>query len=115
MSPEQARQLVASLADGLDPDSGELLDDDHLLNRPRVLRALLMAAQALEDKLQARARLRAAPAKAGLPWSEAEDQQLGSEFDQGLSLVELMKAHQRSRGAISARLLRLGRTLPARA
>ena len=107
MTPEQARQLIVTLADGVDPQSGEPLEDEHLLNRPRVLRAMLLAAQALADKAQAHAR--PAPAKAGSPWSEDEDQRLGAEFDQGLSLAELMKAHQRSRGAISARLLRLGR------
>lgn len=69
----------------------------------------------LEAKVLARPRLRPATAKAGLPWSETEDQQLGAEIDQDLFLVELMKAHQRSRGAISAWLLRLGRALPARA
>lgn len=107
MTTEQARQLIALLADGVDPDSGELLPDEHLLNRPRVLRAMLMAAQALAHRAQADAR--PAPAKAGAPWSDEEDQRLGEEFDQGLSLAELMKAHQRSRGAISARLARLGR------
>ena len=110
MTPEQARQLIATLADGVDPESGVQLDDEHLLNRPRVLRAMLVAAQALAEKVQAQTR--PAPAKAGSPWSDEEDQRLGEEFDQGLTLVELMKAHQRSRGAIGARLLRLGRASP---
>ncbi|MDM4767168.1 hypothetical protein [Pelomonas sp. SE-A7] len=109
MSPEQARQLIAQLADGVDPETGEMLPDHHLLNQPQVLRAMVLAAQALHAQVQSLARARPAPAKAGLPWSSDEEQRLGSEFDQGLSMAELMQAHQRSRGAITARLLKLGR------
>jgi hypothetical protein len=49
------------------------------------------------------------PAKTGEPWSEDEDRKLLSAFDCGRALQELAAAHERTMGAVRARLLKYGR------
>jgi hypothetical protein len=46
---------------------------------------------------------------AGKSWEAAEDEQLTVEFDSGMSIRELSRKHQRTVGAIQARLIRLGK------
>ena len=43
------------------------------------------------------------------PWTPAEETDLLSAFDRGVAIKELAASHQRTRGAIKARLVRLGR------
>ncbi|WP_139166975.1 hypothetical protein [Chromobacterium sphagni] len=109
MSPAEARRIVEALANGVDPDGGELLPPQAVFNQPGVIRALFLAARALqlvENREQAR---RALPDHGGHPWSELEDNQLLQAFDAGLPLKQIAADHGRSRSAISARLVRLGR------
>jgi hypothetical protein len=49
------------------------------------------------------------PANAGKPWSEPEDRALLDKFDEGLSIAELARAHDRAPAGIHARLARHGR------
>lgn len=44
------------------------------------------------------------PARAGLVWGPAEDDDLMRRFEEGATLLTLMRTHQRTRGAIEARL-----------
>lgn len=44
------------------------------------------------------------PARAGLVWGPAEDADLMRRFEEGATLLALMRTHQRTRGAIEARL-----------
>ena len=46
--------------------------------------------------------------KAYQRWSESEDADLAAEFDAGMSVPEMSTRHQRRRGGIMARLVRLG-------
>ena len=48
------------------------------------------------------------PGKAGQPWPSAEDKALKNAFETGASIPELAIVHQRSRGAIRSRLVKLG-------
>ena len=59
------------------------------------------------DKLAAR-RARPQPDKAGKPWSKEEEAQLIAEYQEGISANEIAKLHNRRKGAIAARLVRLG-------
>jgi hypothetical protein len=45
----------------------------------------------------------------GSRWSGEEEQRLATAFDAGQSVDELARAHNRSRAAIEARLVRLGK------
>ena len=49
------------------------------------------------------------PAKTGEPWTEEEDRKLLASFDAGRALQELAAAHERTMGAVRARLLKYGR------
>ena len=51
MTNETALEILLRMADGVDPDTGELLAADHLCNRPAVIRALIAAVQALSSQL----------------------------------------------------------------
>lgn len=111
MTPAEAKQIIEVLAGGVDPATGEVLADDSPLSSPHVIRALFIAAKALE--LMAAAKpprpAAAAPGNAGKPWVEDEDQRLVAAFDAGTPVAELARTHERSSGAINSRLIRLGR------
>ena len=114
MTPEQAKQIVDTLANGIDPATGEVLPEDSCLNGPHVIRALVVAAKALELVSTKPARgTRSTPPNAGKAWDEVEDQRLLAAFDANTPIAALASAHERTRGAINARLMRLGRLQPS--
>lgn len=109
MQPAEARQIIESLANGVDPETGELLPSDGPHARPMVIRALFLAMRALESLEKREARQRSLPDSAGKAWSESEDDTLRAAFDAGTDIKELAASHGRTQGAIAARLVRLGR------
>jgi hypothetical protein len=109
MTPEEARQIIEVLANGIDPATGEVMPDHGPLGSPHVIRALFLAAKALEQVSSKAARSAATPGQAGKSWSEDEDQRLVAAFDAGTPVAALARAHDRSAGAITSRLIRLGR------
>src|SRR6266513_1540534 len=94
MDSTQALAVVRSLASGVDPESGEVFPAESADQRALVVRALYEAASALER---------------GEPWSEDEDRKPVAAFDAGRALQELAAAHERTMGAVRARLLKYGR------
>jgi hypothetical protein len=106
----QALAVVRSLANGVDPESGEVFPAESAYQRPQVVRALYQAATALERIDRFERRKAQMPAKTGEPWSEDEDRKLLAGFDSGRGLQELATTHERTMGAIRARLLKYGRT-----
>jgi hypothetical protein len=109
MTPIDAKQIIDALANGIDPETGEILPAQSTFNNPQVIRALFVAAIAL-DKAEKRAeRDRALPEKAGRSWSETEDHELLAIFDTETPIKEIAAKHGRTTGAIAARLIRLGR------
>jgi hypothetical protein len=113
MRPVEARQIIEVLAKGIDPATGEVLPEDSPVHNPHVIRALFLAAQALASTAELAERVRKPlPASAGKGWSEDEDRRLAEAFDAGTSVADLAALHERSRGAITSRLIRLGRLQP---
>jgi hypothetical protein len=109
MESAQALAVVRSLANGVDPETGEVFPADCAYQRPQTVRALFQAVSALE-KMESKARKAAQlPAKTGEPWSEDEDRKLLAAFDAGRALGELASAHQRTQTGIRARLVKYGR------
>jgi hypothetical protein len=100
MDQAQALAVVRSLANGVDPESGEVFPPDSAYQRPQVVRALYEAATALERIERFDRRRAQMPPKTGEPWTEEEDRQLLAGFD---------AAHERTMGAVRARLLKYGR------
>ncbi|MDY6944885.1 MAG: hypothetical protein SXG53_04125 [Pseudomonadota bacterium] len=111
MNDEQALKIVSALANGLDPVRNEPVDLPSVLQELDVIRALYVAARALESTSRSRARANRGrmPAKAGKPWTEEEDRQLLERFDAGQTVAQLAQAHERTLAGIQARLERHGR------
>lgn len=109
MDATQALAVVRSLANGVDPESGEVFPPDSAYQRPQIVRSLYEAAAALEKQERFERRKSQMPAKTGSPWSEDEDRKLLAGFDAGRALQELASSHQRTMGSVRARLLKYGR------
>ena len=109
MDQAQALAVVRSLANGVDPESGEVFPADSAYQRPLVVRALYEAAAALERMERFQRRKQQLPPKTGEPWTEDEDRRLLASFDAGQALGELAAQHQRTQTGIRARLVKYGR------
>jgi hypothetical protein len=109
MQSAEALSIVRSLANGVDPESGEVYPADSVYQRAPIVRALYEAAAALEKQERNDRRKAELPAKTGEPWSEDEDRKLLSGFDAGRGLPELAAAHQRTQTGVRARLVKYGR------
>ncbi len=114
MDKARTREILQSLADGIDPYSGEIFPPNSPYQHPDTVRALYAVLPLLEET--AKPRNPTLPAQAGKAWSSEEDAHLMEAFDAGTSIAELAKSHARTRGAITARLVKLGKLeQPARA
>lgn len=109
MSPHEAKKIIDALANGIDPETGEILHKQSTLNRPHVIRALFVALKALESAEKRANRDSSLPENVGRSWSEAEDKELLVIFDVGTPIKEIAAKHGRTQGAITSRLFRLGR------
>jgi len=104
-------------AEGIDPASGEALPAEHPAQRADTIRTLYTAIVLLEsDAARAgsgsetgTAAHTAHPRNAGRPWPAEDDLALAKGFDAGTTVAALAAAMGRTRGAITARLVRLGR------
>lgn len=108
MSPREARKIIESLANGIDPETGEVLPAQNALNTPEVIRALFVAGKALEKAEKRADRQNSLASNAGHSWSDEEDKELLSSFDAGTPVKAIAAKHGRTQGAIAARLVRLG-------
>jgi hypothetical protein len=120
MNKEQTLRILNALANGIHPATGEKFGADSPYQHPDTVRALFEAMRAVDDAgppASAPASTGApAPARRPIPesgsgsrWSAEEEQRLASAFDTGRTVDELARAHNRSRAAIEARLVRLGK------
>jgi hypothetical protein len=127
METQKALQVLKTLADGIDPATGEAFATGSAYQHPDTVRALYSAIRVLEGGVTPAAQAaQAAPARqtstattakpgyenSGRPWSEDEDTRMGNAFDAGKSIEELVGLHKRTKWAIEARLARLGK-IPA--
>jgi hypothetical protein len=109
MNETQALHIVESLANGVDPETGEVYPPESPYQRAHIVRALFAAREALEKANETERRRQNLPANTGKPWSVEEDARLAGAFDEGKSMVDLARAHDRTRGSIQARLVKLGK------
>jgi hypothetical protein len=108
-SSTDAISLLSALSEGVDPLTGEVLPEDHLLQQPQVVRALFHAINALKDQSIKANKKSSAPEMAGTAWAKQEDEDLIRQFDEKISIAEIAKLHGRTRGAVTSRLVRLGK------
>jgi hypothetical protein len=111
MDDNKALSIVSALANGVNPQTGEMFEVDSPYQAADVIRALYVAVRALElsNRSKTRGNRARLPANAGKPWAEQEDRDLLEKFDAGLSVAELAQAHDRTLAGIQARLERHGR------
>jgi hypothetical protein len=123
MNKEQTLRILNALANGIHPATGEKFGADSPYQHPDTVRALFEAMRAVEGAGEAApassASTSAAPAAerrpampesgSGSRWTSEEEQRLVNSFDAGRTVDELARAHSRSRAAIEARLVRLGK------
>lgn len=108
MQEHQARQILQSLIQGVDPFSGEELSGGSVLQQADVLRALLAGVAALEQGAARAARRAHLPENLGRPWRQEEEFELIKEVQGQETLHEIAAKHGRSLRAIEARLEKLG-------
>lgn len=100
----RAKELLASLADGVDPLTGEVLPEESVCNRAEIVRAFHCILAALPSKPKKKQ-----PENAGKPWSQEDDAVLCRMYDTGSTKKEMCAHFKRSEGGIAARLIHLGK------
>ena len=105
MDIERAKDLLTALADGVNPITGELLPSYDSCNQAEIVRALHTAVTTLEKAAKRAAKPQ--PDNAGKPWTVEEEAKLVASYRSGKSGAELAAAHNRTKGAIAARLVKL--------
>ena len=114
MEINESKALLSSLANGIDPATGEVLPDTSPYNDPRVIRALftvLYPAKQSRKKPEAKQQENVAagrPRNAGLPWTESLKEELAKKFRAGARLDQLAQDFNRTKGAILSELLKQG-------
>lgn len=109
MDDLKAVEILKSLAAGADPAEGGGPAGPAVLQAPDVVRALFLAADALEARTRQQRRQTALPRNAGKPWSHEEDERLLRAYDGGATVDVLTSTHERTRAGIEARLVKHGR------
>src|SRR5215207_6401038 len=114
MEREHAVKILNALANGIHPATGEVFAADSPYQHPDTVRALFEAMRVM----RANAPLPAPTGESNPPaasvnpfvrWTPEEEERLAIAFDSGKTSAALAKLHNRSRAAIEARLLKLGK------
>jgi hypothetical protein len=109
MDNKRAIEIIKMLADGIDPNTGEVFPADSPYQNVNIVRALHKAKEALKRVSKIDSRIRNLPQRAGKPWDTEESNLLAERFDSGMPIAEIAKVHKRTKGAISSRLVKLGK------
>lgn len=112
MNNQEAIKMIEALIDGINPLSDEPLASNSLCLNSDIQRALHATIPALENMIKADLRRANLPVNAGQPWTEEQDKQLAEAFDNGDAITTLVAQHQRTRGSINSRLIKLGKITP---
>ena len=110
MERNTALKIINALANGVHPATGEVFSADSSYQHPDTVRALFEAIRALEAPETTTNRNTAdMPANTFVRWTSEEEARLAAGFDSGRTSAELAKLHNRTRAAIEARLLKMGK------
>lgn len=114
MERQQVITILEALANGTDPSTSAPIPLDAFHSADTV-RAMFTAVALLKEgepgAVPTRRAKRATTSltSAGAPWSAEEDARLSAEFDSGMTVSQIALQHGRSSGAITSRLVKLGR------
>jgi len=105
----EALKILHALADGADPNTGEVFSSESPYQHPQTVRALMTAVRVMEQQQDRERRVAFLPENVGKAWDKTEQDQLCQGFDAGTSIKELASRLGRTQGAIQSRLIKLGR------
>jgi DNA-binding NarL/FixJ family response regulator len=109
MEIQDAINVIRALADGMNPETREVLKEDSICRRPQTVMALNRALAALVTQQERELKK---PASAGQYWSRSEDKQVCEELRKGMDFEEIAKTHNRTVPSIIVRLVKLGKIAP---
>lgn len=108
------------LAKGINPDTGELLENNSIANSPEGIRLLFSLADELQKQSQTKEGLKLSPeqkrqknisegkpANSHFPWSDEDREKLASSFDEDPNISNLASEFERSPLAIAVQLEKL--------
>jgi hypothetical protein len=121
MEIRKAQSIVKTLAQGVDPNTGEVFAPDSPYNQPKVIRALFtvhdFVRQAKKPRMSAGEKRQenldlGRPGNYGLPWKDDDRSQVATGFEERKTIEELATTLERTQGAIRAELIRQGLVEP---
>lgn len=107
MDLQRAKELLAGLASGIDPFTGEPLPEDSVCNKTEIVRAIHCVLTELTPKQSKPAKPR--PENTGKPWTAEDDLLLAKMYDAGSTRREMCDCFKRTPSSVAARLVRLGK------
>ena len=108
MNNHQAREILLSLVQGLDPTTGRNLPSGGTLHHADILRALLAGASSLATEIARENRRAKVPSNSRATWSSQEESTLMAAFHAGDALATIAESLGRSLRAVEMRLEKLG-------
>lgn len=117
MDIQQSIDTVQSLANGVNPVTGELFPDHSPYNHPEIVRALFFCVQHMKqppkvkktvEQKQAENLAKGQPKNAGMPWTPELKTELATGFNAGVATTELARQFERSKSAIVSELIKQG-------
>lgn len=99
---------VEILLNGINPWTGEIFEDNNIINSTEMKELLDILKTLLLDSISNKENSTKHPERAGKSWNEEEDITLKKEFEESISITKIAKEHQRTRASIKSRLKLLG-------
>lgn len=104
MDINRVKEILSTLAEGVDPTTGEVLPDNSVCNKGEIVRAFYAVLNHLEEKKPKKNM----PANAGKPWTKEDEDLLISLYHSGTPKRDICKTLQRTESGVAARLVHLG-------
>ena len=105
----EALRIIEKLSTGINPLSDEPLAPKSLCLNQDIQKALQVTVPALQARMRWIERQAQLPANAGKSWKTEEEESLNTGFDNGDSVDILAERHQRTKGSITSRLVKMGK------
>jgi hypothetical protein len=102
MDVAEAIRIIKALADGVDPFTGQAFSPDSPYQQADTVRASYLAVEALDQLDKTISKENRLPDNAGKPWQAQEGEDLIIAFEDGMTIRELARRHQRTVGSIIA-------------
>ena len=117
MELKEAKEVIKTLAHGVDPTTGEVFPKESPYNDARVIRALFTVQNSFrsvkkpkktfEEKQQENI-ANGRPRNAGFSWTDETRSEVAAQFKKGHSIGELAQTNERTKGAIMSELMKQG-------